>query len=99
MNLKSTETRCDRESEKKEDLVARLHHAQKTALDDTATALKSIVSQQKMAQASNAPNQGNVMDAKKDVIDAMVNLAIASSEDGMAGVRTILAGYGLEDMV
>ena len=41
----------------------------------------------------------NVLDAKNDLRDAMVNLAIAASKGGgYAKIKEILAGYGLEDI-
>lgn len=99
MNQEMTENKCDSLSKKNGDTIAQLHHAQKTALDDTATALQSIIRQQQLTEAIDTSHQGNVTDAKKDVIDAMVNLAIASSDGSFAKTRDILFEYGLEDMI
>jgi hypothetical protein len=96
---KKTLPKCDMASSQNEELVAQLHHAQKVALDDTANALESIILQQKLTIAVHAPYESNIMDAKKDVIDAMVNLAVASSGDDLEEVRAILSDYGLEDMI
>jgi hypothetical protein len=74
MNQEMTENKCDSLSKKNGDTIAQLHHAQKTALDDTATALQSIIRQQQLTEAIDTSHQGNVTDAKKDVIDAMVTL-------------------------
>lgn len=41
----------------------------------------------------------NFITLKNDVIDAMVNLAIASSDGSFAKTRDILSEYGLEDMI
>jgi hypothetical protein len=46
-----------------------------------------------------APFAGNVTDAKKDVLDAMVNLAIASSGSELSTARSLLSDYGLEDII
>lgn len=93
-----TENKCD-DSPCKTGLITQLHHAQNEALDVTAGSLRSIINLQKLAIRTHSDYVGNILDAKKDVIDAMVNLAVASSEEGMKGVRKILSGYGLEDMI
>ena len=66
---------------------------------NTAKALQSIISQQKLTSEIKDQRYGNVLEAKKDVVDAMVNLAIASSEGSHTKTREILSGYGLEDMI
>ena len=91
--------KCDMTVSQKEELIVQLKHAQRTAMDDTANALDSIIQQQKLAIASEAPNVGNVKDAKQEVIEAMVSLAIAASEDGLEGARELLSDYGLEHLV
>ena len=82
-----------------EEITAQLHHAQKVALDDTANALQSIIRQQRITEEMKAPFAGNVTDAKKDVLDAMVNLAIASSGSELSTARSLLSDYGLEDII
>ena len=76
-----------------------MHHAQKVALDDTANALQSITELEKLAIDTNQPNKGNVLDAKQDLWDAMVQLGIvASNGEGYAKIKEILSNYGLEDL-
>lgn len=99
MSKKKTDYKCDVPLKKNGDRIAQLHHAQKTALDDTANALQSIIRQQKLTDELKAPFAGNVTDAKKEVIDAMVNLAIASSGLKLSKARSLLSDYGLEDMI
>jgi hypothetical protein len=49
--------------------------------------------------AAKHPTPGNILDAKKDLWDAMVNLAIVASRGGGYDmVKEILAGYGLEEI-
>ena len=99
MSKKKTDYKCDVSLKKNGDRIAQLHHAHKTALDDTANALQSIIRQQKLTDELKAPYAGNVTDAKKEVIDAMVNLAIASSGSKLSKARSLLSDYGLEDMI
>ena len=99
MSKKATSLKCDAAFKKNGDRAELLHRAQKTALDDTATALQSIIHQQKLTIQLEDSAVGNVTDAKKDIIDAMVNLAIASSEGSYTKTKEILAGYGLDDIV
>ena len=94
-----TVPKCDMTVSQKEDITAQLKLAQRMAMDDTANALDSIIQQQKLTIAADAPNVGNVKDAKQEVIEAMVSLAIAVSEDGLEGARALLSDYGLEHMV
>ena len=96
---KNTLPKCDKTDSQNEELTAQLKHAQRVAMDDTANALDSIIQQQKLTIAADAPNVGNVKDAKQEVIEAMVSLAIAASEDGLEGARALLSDYGLEHMV
>ena len=91
--------KCEMTVSQKEELIVQLKHAQRVAMDDTAYALGSIIQQQKLTIAADAPNVGNVKDAKQEVIEAMVSLAIAASEDGLEGARALLSDYGLEHMV
>ena len=80
-------------------LSQNLEKAQLKALDDCAAALQSIIDLHAIVDETNQPTPGNVLDAKKDLCDAMVNLAIAASKgDGYAKIKEILAGYGLEDI-
>ena len=80
-------------------LSQNLEKAQLKALDDCAAALQSIVDLHEIVDETNQPTPGNVLDAEKDLCDAMVNLAIAASKgDGYAKIKEILAGYGLEDI-
>ena len=82
-----------------EEKTAQLHHAQKTALDDTANALQSITELEQLAIETNQHNTGNVRDAKQDLWDAMVQLGIvASNGEGYAKIKEILSNYGLEDL-
>jgi hypothetical protein len=76
-----------------------LELAQKKALDDCAAALQSIVDLHEIVIATKHPTPGNILDAKKDLWDAMVNLAIVASRGGDYDmVKEILAGYGLEEI-
>ena len=76
-----------------------LELAQKKALDDCAKAIQSITVLHELVKATNHPTQGNILDAKKDLWDAMVNLAIVASRGGGYDmVKEILAGYGLEEI-
>ena len=76
-----------------------LELAQKKALDDCAAALQSIVDLHEIVIATKHPTPGNILDAKKDLWDAMVNLAIVASRGGGYDmVKEILAGYGLEEI-
>lgn len=76
-----------------------LEYAQKKALDDCAVALQSISYLHEIVTATNHPTPGNILDAKKDLWDAMVNLAIVASRGGGYDmVKEILAGYGLEEI-
>ena len=76
-----------------------MHHAQKVALDDTANALQSITELEKLTNDTKQPNKGNVLDAKQDLWDAMVQLGIvASNGEGYAKIKEILSNYGLEDL-
>lgn len=80
-------------------LSQNLEKAQLKALDDCAAALQSIVDLHEIVVETNQPNSGNVLDAKKDLWDAMVNLAIVASRGGGYDmVKEILAGYGLEEI-
>lgn len=94
-----TQPKCDMAVSQNEEIKAQLKHAQKVAMDDTASALESIIRQQKLTKVAGAPKWGNVRDAKQEVIEAMVSLAIAASEDGLKGAKAILSDYGLEHMV
>ena len=74
-----------------------MHHAQKVALDDTANALQSITELEKLTNDTKQPNKGNVLDAKQDLWDAMVQLGIvASNGEGYAKIKEILSNYGLD---
>ena len=76
-----------------------LELAQKKALDDCAKAIQSITDLHELVKATNHPKPGNILDAKKDLWDAMVNLAIVASRGGGYDmVKEILAGYGLEEI-
>ena len=76
-----------------------LELAQKKALDDCAAALQSIVDLHEIVIATKHPTPGNILDAKKDLCDAMVNLTIVASRGGGYDmVKEILAGYGLEEI-
>ena len=80
-------------------LSQNLEKAQLKALDHCAAALQSIADLHEIVDETNQPTPGNVLDSKKDLCDAMVNLAIAASKgDGYAKIKEILAGYGLEDI-
>ena len=80
-------------------LSQNLEKAQLKALDDCAAALQSIVDLQEIVIAAKHPTPGNILDAKKDLWDAMVNLAIVASRGGGYDmVKEILAGYGLEEI-
>ena len=80
-------------------LSQNLEKAQLKALDDCAAALQSIVDLHEIVDETNQPTPGNVLDAKKDLCDAIVNLAIAASRGGgYAMVKEILAGYGLKEI-
>ena len=82
-----------------EEITVQLHHAQKVALDDTANALQSITELEKLTNDTKQPNKGNVLDAKQDLWDAMVQLGIvASNGEGYAKIKEILSNYGLEDL-
>ena len=91
--------KCGCPCKKNGDSLQQLSLARRAALDDTAKALQSIISQQKLTSEIKDQRYGNVLEAKKDVVDAMVNLAIASSEGSHTKTREILSGYGLEDMI
>ena len=76
-----------------------LELAQKKALDDCAKAIQSIIDLHVIVTETKQPTPRNVLDAKNDLRDAMVNLAIAASKGGgYAKIKEILAGYGLEDI-
>ena len=80
-------------------LSQNLEKAQLKALDDCAGALQSIIDLHAIVDETNQPTPGNVLDAKKDLWDAMVNLAIVASRGGGYDmVKEILAGYGLEEI-
>ena len=80
-------------------LSQNLEKAQLKALDDCAVALQSIVDLHEIVIATKHPTPGNILDAKKDLWDAMVNLAIVASRGGDYDmVKEILAGYGLEEI-
>ena len=80
-------------------LSQNLEKAQLKALDDCAAALQSIVDLHEIVIATKHPTPGNILDAKKDLWDAMVNLAIVASRGGGYDmVKEILAGYGLEEI-
>ena len=80
-------------------LSQNLEKAQLKALDDCAAALQSIADLHEIVDETNQPTPGNVLDAKKDLWDAMVNLAIVASRGGGYDmVKEILAGYGLEEI-
>ena len=73
---------------------------QHIALDSCATALRHILFLQEEARKSESSNQGNLLYAKKSIIDAMVNLAIVASQGcGYDKIKGILSEYGLEDMI
>lgn len=91
--------KCGCPCKKNGDSSQQLSQARRAALDDTAKALQSIISQQKLTSEINDQRYGNVLEAKKDVVDAMVNLAIASSEGSHSRIKEILSGYGLDDMI
>ena len=76
-----------------------LETVQRRSLDTTAAALQSVIEQQKITEQNNATNGGNILIAKQDLVDAMVNLAIASSHGSYTNTRNILSEYGLEDMI
>lgn len=96
-NAKSVNRGCP--IKKNGDSSQQLILARRAALDDTAKALQSIISQQKLTSQLKDERYGNVLEAKKDVVDAMVNLAIASSHGSHSKTKEILSGYGLEDMI
>ena len=80
-------------------LSPNLEKAQLKALDHCAAALQSIADLHEIVDETNQPTPGNVLDAKKDLWDAMVNLAIVASRGGGYDmVKEILAGYGLEEI-
>ena len=94
-----TQPKCDMAVSQNEEVLAQLKHAQRTAMDDIANALESIIHQQKLTKAVRAPRWGNVRDAKQEVIEAMVSLAIAASDDGLNGAKAILSDYGLDHVI
>ena len=80
-------------------LSQNLEKTQLKALDDCAGALQSIIDLHAIVTETKQPTPRNVLDAKNDLRDAMVNLAIVASRGGgYAKVKEILAGYGLEDI-
>lgn len=78
---------------------ASLQLVRREALDNTAIALKSVIRQQQVTRSYGAQCEDNILIAKKDMVDAMVNLAIASSDGSHSRTKSILSEYGLEDMV
>ena len=94
-----TQPKCDMAVSQNEEIAAQLKHAQKVAMDDTANALQSISELEQLATKTKQPNTGNILDAKKDLWDAMIQLGIvASNGEGFAKVKEILSNYGLEDL-
>lgn len=92
-------TESDQSELEQTTLSQNLENVQLKALDDCATALQSIVDLYEIVVEMNQPNSENVLDAKKDLWDAMVNLAIVASRDGgYAKIKEILAGYGLKEI-
>ena len=69
------------------------------AMDSCANALQLILFLQKESVVDNDVNQGNLLDAKKCIIDAVVNLAISASGRNHDETREILSAYRLEDMI
>lgn len=99
MNHRLTEDMCGPVSEGHDELTAQLLITRKAALDATAAALQSIILQQKLTIMTDSPCGGNISDAKKHLVDAMVDLAVASSYGSYPVAKKILAGYGLDDMI
>ena len=91
--------KCDMAVSQNEEIAAQLKHAQKVAMDDTANALQSISELEQLATKTKQAHAGNILDAKKDLWDAMIQLGIvASNGEGFAKVKEILSNYGLEDL-
>ena len=91
--------KCDMAVSQNEEIAAQLKHAQIVAMDDTANALQSISELEQLATKTKQPHTGNILYAKMDLWDAMIQLGIvASNGEGFAKVKEILSNYGLEDL-
>lgn len=91
--------KCDMAVSQNEEITTQLKHAQKVAMDDTANALQSITELEQLAIKTKLHTTGNILDAKQDLCEAMVQLGIvASNGEGFAKVNEILSDYGLEDL-
>ena len=99
MDLKTTVKLCESCPNDYMDASEQLKHFQKNSLSQTACALECIISQQRLSEQLEVPNIGNIVDAKKSIVDSMVNLAIVSSAGDYNKTREVLAEYGIEDMI
>ena len=99
MNLKETVKLCESCPNDYMDASEQLKHFQKNSLDQTASALECIISQQKLSEQLKVPNIGNIVDAKKSIVDSMVNLAIVATDGDYDRTREVLAEYGIEDII
>ena len=99
MDLKKTVKLCKSCPNDYMDASEQLKHFQKNSLNQTASALECIIYQQKLSEELKVPNIGNIVDAKKSIVDSMVNLAIVATDGDYIRTREVLAEYGIEDMI
>lgn len=97
--MKNKQSKCDNHSVHSSQGKMNLHQASCMALDQCSLALQCIIKQQKLMKGKDAPFRANVLDAKKDLIDAMVNLATAYAGGNYEFTKCVLSHYGLEDMI
>lgn len=99
MDLKKTVKLCESCPNDYMDASEQLKHFQKNSLEQTASALECIISQQRLSEQLEVPNIGNIVDAKRSIVDSMVNLAIVASDGDYDRTKEVLAEYGIEDMI
>ena len=75
-----------------------MNQIRKTALSDTATALRSINTQYDMTPDQQRGQVSEISQARKGAEIAMVSLAIIASEGDEQKTRDILADEGFTDL-
>ena len=75
-----------------------MNQIRKTALSDTATALKSINTQYDMTPDQQREQVSEISQARKGAEIAMVSLAIIASDGDEQKTRDILADEGFTDL-
>jgi hypothetical protein len=95
----NVQAKCDNSVNHLSDGTNQLDEARRVALNDCSAALQSVIALQVLMNQVDADCKGNISDAKKDLLDAMVNITLSQAKGSYRRAKSILAEYGLEDII